>query len=591
VEEKERQSGASAGGGAGGECNDGSVMTQTKTAGSRAVTVDDWRNATLIAAFSATDSGNVGGGKWARATCGGGGGEGGAAVMHRLPSAVDTLAAAAAALVTDMPVEQWPPARPVPGTLEAIAAAAALNMDEEEEEERLGEANAVDARVAAACAIRSIVSAAVDRTDGDAAPMAANPTAAVTEAGARAGSSSEAAAAAATTTAATTTVRPPLRLKFFLKKPCSSELHHSTLSGGGSAHAGAVSAQPCTAAPASDTATDTAIARTHAVRPGDPEAPSELCSCVPTVPDGWMRWEVVRLTPARNGSWGADCYYSTPAGPRRTLRTFILRSDKEISNFLSEDAKAAGTGGGGDPIGGLYPHLTVANFLCSPFTRKHKVGGGRGGEVGDAGALAVASAPKSHKWRAALPGGVEAMARAQAARSDLKRNTAEQPQPPPLPSHQPQDGAAQVAPWKKRKTLPPKRWGGDGTGGDDDTSADAEGRGDGLSRMADVHVILDSSDEEGDGVTRTAAGGGARVLASPATAPTPTPMDLGDCGRTAALCDGSGEEGAVLCSDDDWAEVEEYEGEDEDEVEDEEAGCAIGTWLVGERQGGSRRVE
>jgi hypothetical protein len=66
-------------------------------------------------------------------------------------------------------------------------------------------------------------------------------------------------------------------------------------------------------------------------------------------------------------------------------------------------------------------------------------------------------------------------------------------------------------------------------------------------------------------------------------------MDLGDCGRTAALCDGSGEEGAVLCSDDDWAEVEEYEGEDE--VEDEEAGCAIGTWLVGERQGGSRRVE
>ena len=122
--------------------------------------------------------------------------------------------------------------------------------------------------------------------------------------------------------------------------------------------------------------------------PGNRNPPEELCACVPPVPEGWSRWEAIRKKPNANGTWAADCYYRTPSGPMGTWKTFILRSEEEICQFLKADAAQSDSVFGG---------LTLEFFNCKPFTRKNLV------RRTGAGADPFATAgPVTHKWRAEL---------------------------------------------------------------------------------------------------------------------------------------------------------------------------------------------
>ena len=124
--------------------------------------------------------------------------------------------------------------------------------------------------------------------------------------------------------------------------------------------------------------------------PGNRNLPQELCACVPPVPEGWSRWEAIRKKPNPNGSWAADCYYRTPAGPMGTWKTFILRSEEEICQFLKADAAQSDSAFGG---------LTMEFFNCKPFTRKTLFR--RTGAGARADPFATAG-PVTHKWRSEL---------------------------------------------------------------------------------------------------------------------------------------------------------------------------------------------
>ena len=124
--------------------------------------------------------------------------------------------------------------------------------------------------------------------------------------------------------------------------------------------------------------------------PGNRNLPQELCACVPPVPEGWSRWEAIRKKPNPNGSWAADCYYRTPAGPMGTWKTFILRSEEEICQFLKADAAQSDSVFGG---------LTMEFFNCKPFTRKtffRRTGAGARADP------FAAAGPVTHKWRSEL---------------------------------------------------------------------------------------------------------------------------------------------------------------------------------------------
>ena len=124
--------------------------------------------------------------------------------------------------------------------------------------------------------------------------------------------------------------------------------------------------------------------------PGNRNPPEELCACVPPVPEGWSRWEAIRKKPNANGTWAADCYYRTPSGPMGTWKTFILRSEEEICQFLKADAAQSDSVFGG---------LTLEFFNCKPFTRKtffRRTGAGARADP------FAAAGPVTHKWRSEL---------------------------------------------------------------------------------------------------------------------------------------------------------------------------------------------
>jgi hypothetical protein len=137
----------------------------------------------------------------------------------------------------------------------------------------------------------------------------------------------------------------------------------------------------------------------HLLRPvvndGDPPPPTQLCRCVPRVPTGWRRWETIRAKPNANGSMAADCYYRTPDDPHGS-RSYVLRSEKEIEEFLSEDAAPNGCNrfSSGEQL------VSVGMFWCRPFTRA-RTGGKRRARTGTENVPGEAGrAPKTHKWRA-----------------------------------------------------------------------------------------------------------------------------------------------------------------------------------------------
>ena len=183
----------------------------------------------------------------------------------------------------------------------------------------------------------------------------------------------------------------------------------------------------------------------HMLRPvvndGDPPPPTQLCRCVPRVPTGWRRWETIRAKPNANGSMAADCYYRTPDDPQGS-RSYVLRSEKEIEEFLSEDAAPNGSNrfSSGEQL------VSVGMFWCRPFTRA-RTGGKRRARTGMENVPGEAGrAPKTHKWRAEHPlGGVDAATPAshevgsprveEPARDPLKDTTEEEERgssPPPV---------------------------------------------------------------------------------------------------------------------------------------------------------------
>ena len=183
----------------------------------------------------------------------------------------------------------------------------------------------------------------------------------------------------------------------------------------------------------------------HLLRPvvndGDPPPPTQLCRCVPRVPTGWRRWETIRAKPNANGSMAADCYYRTPDDTQGS-RSYVLRSEKEIEEFLSEDAAPNGSNrfSSGEQL------VSVGMFWCRPFTRA-RTGGKRRARTGMENVPGEAGrAPKTHKWRAEhLLGGVDAATAAshevgsprveEPARDPLKDTTEEEERgssPPPV---------------------------------------------------------------------------------------------------------------------------------------------------------------
>ena len=121
---------------------------------------------------------------------------------------------------------------------------------------------------------------------------------------------------------------------------------------------------------------------------GDPPRPKDLCACVPLIPEGWHRWEAIRKKPNANGTWAADCYYKSPPGPMGTWKTFILRSDEEICQFLKADAAQPDS---------VFQGLTAEFFNCKPFTRRKLLE--RSGTGADP---FVSGGALTHKWRAEL---------------------------------------------------------------------------------------------------------------------------------------------------------------------------------------------
>ena len=121
----------------------------------------------------------------------------------------------------------------------------------------------------------------------------------------------------------------------------------------------------------------------------------------------------IRDRPNPNGSWAADCYYRTPAGPMGTWKTFILRSEEEICQFLKADAAQSDSVFGG---------LTMEFFNCKPFTRKNLV---RRAATG-ADPFATAG-PVTHKWRAELVAPL------------VEERAATEPAPAPAPADAPRE--------------------------------------------------------------------------------------------------------------------------------------------------------
>lgn len=148
---------------------------------------------------------------------------------------------------------------------------------------------------------------------------------------------------------------------------------------------------------------------------GDPACPEELCACVPRVPEGWQRWEALRKKPNPNGTWAADCYYRTPAGPEGKWKTFILRSEEEICQFLKADSVQ---------FDSVFNGLTMDFFNCKPFTRKMvntaRVVGADPFQPGGA---------VTHKWRAEMVAPMEV--------GDQKINDKNEPETTVVPVPQP----------------------------------------------------------------------------------------------------------------------------------------------------------
>ena len=176
------------------------------------------------------------------------------------------------------------------------------------------------------------------------------------------------------------------------------------------------------------------------VNDGDPPPPTQLCRCVPRVPTGWRRWETIRAKPNANGSMAADCYYRTPDDTQGS-RSYVLRSEKEIEEFLSEDA--APNGCNRFSLGEQL--VSVGMFWCRPFTRA-RTGGKRRARTGMDNLPGEAiRAPKTHKWRVEHLQGVDAVTAAshevgsprveEPARDPLKDTTEEEERgssPPPV---------------------------------------------------------------------------------------------------------------------------------------------------------------
>ena len=266
------------------------------------------------------------------------------------PSAVDALAAAAAAIVADKPPEEAsiPAAAPAAnGTLEAMAEAAMTGVAEEDRDMFATD----EAKEGMRGAMREVVEAVVSAFAANREPVEP--------------ASSDA------------SLRPK-KLKFVIKKPLVA-LHNSESRDEPAERKEKATERDVTGVSASDAAR--AILQDGSLS----AAPTFACECVPPVPEGWSRWEALRKRPAANGSWAADCYYRTPAGPDGRWKVFVLRSEEEIAQFLRADAARDDS---------VFAGLTLDWFLCKPFTRRHTQKSGVG-RVGEAPRL-------THKWRAEL---------------------------------------------------------------------------------------------------------------------------------------------------------------------------------------------
>ena len=271
--------------------------------------------------------------------------------MIGAPTPVDALAAAAAAIVADVPPEQAKlPAAAIRegGTLDAMAAAAMAGVAEEDRDMFATDEAKTAMNDAMHTVVRAVVTAFAEHREpvgpGDPGPD-------VERRETREGETAENGDGAGVASPR------PRTLRFVIKR--------TALGGGGGAPAMRCprrtrgGARGGARAPRGWTRRRR---RDSAPRPADaPEPPRELCVCVPAIPEGWSRWEALRKKPAANGSWAADCYYRTPAGPDGKWKTFVLRSDEEISQFLRADAAQSDS---------CFTGLTMEFFMCKPFTRR-----------------------------------------------------------------------------------------------------------------------------------------------------------------------------------------------------------------------------
>lgn len=296
--------------------------------------------------------------------------------MIGAPTPVDALAAAAAAIVADVPPEQAKlPAAAIRegGTLDAMAAAAMAGVAEEDRDMFATDEAKTAMNDAMHTVVRAVVTAFAEHREpvgpGDPGPD-------VERRETREGETAENGDGAGVASPR------PRTLRFVIKR---------TALGGEAGSSG-------DAMPAADAGRGTgaghgacAAGQDEGVaippRPADaPEPPRELCVCVPAIPEGWSRWEALRKKPAANGSWAADCYYRTPAGPDGKWKTFVLRSDEEISQFLRADAAQSDS---------CFTGLTMEFFMCKPFTRRTLQSNQRAGTKASAARV-------THKWRAEL---------------------------------------------------------------------------------------------------------------------------------------------------------------------------------------------
>ena len=300
------------------------------------------------------------------------------------PTPVDALAAAAAAIVADVPPEQAKlPERAIRegGTLDAMAAAAMAGVAEEDRDMFATD----EAKSAMNDAMHAVVRAVVTAFAEHREPVGPEDADADAERRETREGDGDGDAAEDGDGAGVASPRPR-KLRFVIKRTAVSAL--GALNAGSSGES----------TPAADARRGAgtgfgarAAGRDEGVavppRPADaPEPPRELCVCVPAIPEGWSRWEALRKKPAANGSWAADCYYRTPAGPDGKWKTFVLRSDEEISQFLRADAAQSDS---------CFTGLTMEFFMCKPFTRRTLQSSQRAGTKASAARV-------THKWRAEL---------------------------------------------------------------------------------------------------------------------------------------------------------------------------------------------